>query len=349
MNMPSYPDIKGKPVEKQISELENTFIRLSRFVQDALSSVDTTNFTQTFYKTWSDAEGNITTLQGDVDGISADVTTLNGTVYDSAYYRFKSDGFHIYSGGINIWDGTPDVPGTKRFYVDETGGVVIKNGSITGINATVDVGSVNELGRGGFYSKNHEFRMYASTGIGVDYYGYGCGIYGYTDSDESWVYLRAEKHTAFQNEDETIGWVDLKITPVLCEVAKYSQVGEVSPTKTVLMSLYNDFSISNVNDIILDAAYDITLDAGDDIILDAADDITLDADGLIAITAVETVTLTGSEVRVHHKTGSNQAARRVATCDNSQLLRFQRSADGTKLYIYNDADGTCYYISLTAV
>ena len=118
MNMPSYPDIKGKPIEKQVSELENTFIRLSRFVQDALSSVDTTNFTQTFYKTWSDAEGNITTLQGDVDGISADVTTLNGTVYDSAYYRFKSDGFHIYSGGINIWDGTPDVPGNKVFYAD---------------------------------------------------------------------------------------------------------------------------------------------------------------------------------------------------------------------------------------
>lgn len=51
----------------------------------------------------------------------------NSIMYDSAYYRFRSDGFHVYSGAITIWDGTPDSPGNMVFHVDEDGSLVLRS------------------------------------------------------------------------------------------------------------------------------------------------------------------------------------------------------------------------------
>ncbi len=78
MSMPPYPDLTGKTVPRKIEELENAYIKLSRFVDDALKTVDARNFTQSFYRTWNDSQGNITSIQGSVDGLEVNVLSLQG-------------------------------------------------------------------------------------------------------------------------------------------------------------------------------------------------------------------------------------------------------------------------------
>lgn len=43
------------------------------------------------------------------------------TLYQSPKYKFKPDGLNIYDGGIAVWDGTVESPGSKRFDVNQTG------------------------------------------------------------------------------------------------------------------------------------------------------------------------------------------------------------------------------------
>ncbi|MDO4541503.1 MAG: hypothetical protein Q4C00_01555 [Bacillota bacterium] len=120
-----YPDLSGLSPSQQIEELYNKFISLSREVEYAVNHIDSKNMTSAFNKKIEDDRGNISELKQTAEDFSIALESkVNKT---AAYYSFTSDNFNIYNGGIKIWAGTPDEPGSAVFYADNAGNLYLKN------------------------------------------------------------------------------------------------------------------------------------------------------------------------------------------------------------------------------